>query len=362
MWFVVSTVVPGAAANVRFPNHNLTVGFTDATDSNGSEDYMKVERVYNSTSEFSGIFGFGWGTEQETSLLTKVDGTLQYTAYGGGATTQLTPLSRKTPLAPFTIVGAATQTRMIDSDAELRLFETDTAHPDVQFRQYVSFLKSGVLQPPETSVGELFTGESFGLVRVVRVEEGYQMFKLARPDCAGCPAFEGLFDRRLRLIRAWEHGQHGRFVVYRYDDSSDRLSEMRDYRGNTYSFTYDHYDRVVLITTGSHKTSRYKYDVSGNLIWEKDTDAHVFRYSYDFNHDLTEIVYQDKPPMRMTYPKHDGQLGSLTCSDGRHYTFVDEPGGGDTPTIDVRETRGTSILTTDRITPEGYGIYQYCVD
>jgi YD repeat-containing protein len=137
---------------------------------------------------------------------------------------------------------------------------------------------------------------------------------------------------------------------------------MRDYRGNKYGFAYDRLNHVILITTQDKKTSRYKYDGSGNLIWEKDTDAHVFRYSYDFNHDLTEIVYQDKPPMRMTYPKHDGQLGSLTCSDGRHYTFVDEPGGGDNPTIDVRETKGASLLTSSTITPENYGSYQYCVD
>src|SRR3954471_5566197 len=83
-----------ASANVSLKNGNFFVGYTDIIYPGGFEP--KIERVYNSKTPFSGMFGWGWGNEYEVYLKVLADGSVLVHEYGGGAENRFSPVGFKT--------------------------------------------------------------------------------------------------------------------------------------------------------------------------------------------------------------------------------------------------------------------------
>src|SRR5688572_589373 len=71
-----------ARADVSLRNGNFFVYFRDLSYPGGMEP--KIERVYNSKSDFIGMFGYSWGTQYETRLKVESDGSIVVTEFGGG--------------------------------------------------------------------------------------------------------------------------------------------------------------------------------------------------------------------------------------------------------------------------------------
>ena len=92
---VLSSLVlapPHASALVAIGNGNYFVGFTDLEhDAPLNTFQLKIERTYNSRSQFDGLFGYGWGSDYEAFLLPSADGSVVIQESGGGDKTRFSP-------------------------------------------------------------------------------------------------------------------------------------------------------------------------------------------------------------------------------------------------------------------------------
>ena len=82
---------PTIFAGVNLKNLNFYVSYTDMIIIDGSQD-IDIERTYNSKSIYSGLFGFGWGSDYETYLAFSPDGRIIVHENGGGALTAFNPV------------------------------------------------------------------------------------------------------------------------------------------------------------------------------------------------------------------------------------------------------------------------------
>src|SRR6218665_886045 len=81
-----------ASALVAIGNGNYFIGFTDMEHEAPLNSFqLKIQRTYNSRSQFDGLFGYGWGSDYEAFLLPSADGSVVIQESGGGDKTRFSP-------------------------------------------------------------------------------------------------------------------------------------------------------------------------------------------------------------------------------------------------------------------------------
>jgi len=347
----------GASVTIGIPSLNLYAGWLDVNDAGNGGGLMKMERGYNSTTTFSGLFGYGWGTWEDQSLQMRADGQLQYEAFGGGSKTVLGSARFVDAADPVPeLLGAAHQAQMVGSDAEEQRFRDDMRRNATDaLNQYEAFLKSGMLAPKDVSFDEVFQGHSAGVTwaRVVRVPEGYQLTWIPDFACTGCSGFEGIFNLRGHIVRSWLPNKPQEYVAYTYDDN-DRLKTMQDGHNKRYSFTYDAAGHVARLETSASASIVYTYksypDQSADLISVRYANGNTLQYAYDSNHDLTEIGYPDKTTLRATYVGGAGNVATVVCPDGTKYTF--ERSKDAKPVVTMTAVSPAGVTSAARFDPD----------
>src|SRR5690606_25418387 len=89
---LLTACLPSAHALVAVGNGNYFKSFTDVEHEAPANSFqLKVTRVYNSRSQFDGIFGYGWGSDFEAFLVPSVDGGVVVQESGGGDKTRFSP-------------------------------------------------------------------------------------------------------------------------------------------------------------------------------------------------------------------------------------------------------------------------------
>ena len=311
--------------SVRLSNQDLSVSFVDLAATSEAEDYMRVNLVYNSISTFSHVFGYAWGSDLDTNLVTLPDGRLWYTAYGNGFARVFSQVPDTDPSKMLNqIEGGSIQEGVIGSRDELEAYSKDLSTWYVM-DLYESMRYAGYLVPGETPSGAVFNDYENGPARVVSFPEGYQLIILG--NSAQAP-LEADFDNGGRLVRAWVHNDPQQFVTYRWGaiaikgntlGERDRVLAMTDYRGNIFKFTYDRTNgRVNRIETNRFGDVEYGYDERDNLAWERGASG-LYRFSYDSYHNLTRIDLPRGNPIVFSYASNAGYLRSVQCSDGTIY-------------------------------------------
>ncbi len=360
-----SMTARAGAVTVSMPTLNVYFGQIDVDDSGDSGGLMRIERGYNSTTTFSGLFGYGWGSWQDQNLAMRPDGKIQFTVFGGGSTTVLESTRDEAAPDPMPqLIDAAQQAQMVGSDDENQRYRVMMGKQDTDAQnQYEAFLKTGVLSPPNVELGEMYRGQAVGMTwsRVVRVPEGYQVTKIADPACSACENFAGIFNARGKLLRSWLPGKPHQFVAYEYDDN-DRLVAMQDYDRKRYAFTYDADGHVTKIDAGAQRQAVYTYksypDATADLISSRSVTGRLLQYKYDDNDDLTEVTYTDKRTLRATYPGGDGSVGTLDVPGRDEVRF--ERSSTAKPTVTMTTTSPAGAVTTARFDPDHYKQQTLC--
>ena len=98
-WNLANMMVPllilgpaTASAHVAVGNGNYFVSFTDLEhDTPPNAFQLKVQRTYNSRSQFDGLFGYGWGSDYEAFLIPSADGSVVIQESGSGDRTRFSP-------------------------------------------------------------------------------------------------------------------------------------------------------------------------------------------------------------------------------------------------------------------------------
>ncbi len=277
-------------ANVKLENGNFFVGFTDATAPGGLE--MAVERVYNSKTDFRGMFGSGWGTTDEAFITIRDDGSVIVHEYGGGAENVFEPTaSNRRPLPDIEdqIMAAAERSGMF---ADQRAKDAYRATLDEHHAEEWTKLQSaGLLPVPHLPPGASFVSGRFSHQTVTRTADGY----VRRLDDGKVETFD--LDGHMRKLA----DANGNFITFAYD-ARGRLSTMTDNFGHIFTFVINDAGLVTRLTDWRGKTATYDYRGT-DLVRSTDVDGNTFRYQYDAarRHNMTQIAYGDGTTREIAY-------------------------------------------------------------
>jgi YD repeat-containing protein len=317
-----------ATAGVTLRNGNFYMSYTDLVAPGGFE--MKIARVYNSKTDFAGIFGSGWGFEYEAYLRVQDDGSVVVHEYGGGADNHFTPITTKPrPLDAIydELTAAAEKLGQFSSAAEKDAYRAWVVdHHETEFER---FRNLGLVKTEHLGIGQAFRSGRFGNQVLSRVPEGYQRaFDTGR--------FEE-YDLSGHLVRVWDANHN--FVALHYD-AKGHLTNMEDSGGNRFVFAFNNQGYVKSIAWGS-RIARYEYKGS-ELVKSTDVDGHTFRFSYDAEnrHNMTGIHYADGTDLKVTYyPLAEYEnVKELKDRDGTLYAYQYDRSIKDRYAVTVTET------------------------
>ena len=311
-------VLPVAEARVTLKNGNFFRGYTDIGYKMGAEP--KVERVYNSKTNFKGIFGPGWGNEYEVRLTVSADGSVVVQEYGGGADNRFTQGTAK----PAEIEEAvkkisehkkfANQKAMDEFKAKLRT--------DAIFRneEWQSLVNAGKMQARAVPVGTKLVSNKFTYQVLTRLKDGYQRsFDTGKVE---------KFDEKGRLTRVSD--KNGNYIDITYSEDG-KMERLVDNMNRKMFFSYNSRGLLEKVEGEDCAKASYKYDSMGRLSESKDAEGNVYKYKYssDGYNNLTEIAYSDGTTIQVAYYGRDKYQGvkSLKERDGtlNEYDYVLDP-------------------------------------
>jgi len=283
----IALLAAPAGANVSLKNGNFFVGYTDAVAPGGLE--MKVERVYNSKTDYRGLFGNGWGFEYGVFVTVRDDGAIVVHEYGGGADNVFAPAVPLRSLSDIEdqIMAAADKTGRFSSDSEREAYRKtlDEHHAD----EWTKLQAAGVLSAPHLPVGTTYQSRHFSLQSITRTEAGY----VRRVDSGRTETYD--LDGHLRMVSDANNNS----VTFAFDDRG-YLKSMTDNFGHAFLITVNDAGLITKLVDWRGKVATYGYRGT-DLVRSTDTEGNTFRYAYDQRFNLLSIGYSDKTSMQIAY-------------------------------------------------------------
>lgn len=318
-----------ARADVSLRNGNFFVSLRDISYPGGIEP--RIERVYNSKSDFHGMFGYSWGTEYETRLAFDSDGSLLLTEYGGGANIRFVPKgysAQDVEEGVKAVSGAAQKAGIISSTRGLEEYRK-RLRENAEFRskQYAIFVNKGILQRKVIPENSQFTSTDYQYQYLTRIKGGY-----TRVLEAGAIQ---KFNDSGRLVQLMDRNRN--FVNFSYD-SNGRLVQMIDNQNRKMIFTYNQFGLVEKISGESGKRADFKYSKEGFLVYSRDDSGveNTFKYTSDHYRNLSEVGHPndrnakgEPKKMIVTYygPEKNSSVKSVVNLDGTLNEYEYELGG-----------------------------------
>ncbi len=311
----LSVTAAHARADVSLRNGNFFITLRDISYPGGLEP--RIERVYNSKSDYMGMFGYSWGTKYEVNLIQDSDGSLVITEFGGGATVRFVPKNLTAGAGIPEILEAAKKAGMISGSKSIEDFRKRLTE-DYAFRakNYGALMNKGLLPRNTVAEGTQFTSRQFQYQYVTKVKGGYTRVME-----------EGTvqkFNEAGKLVQLMDRNKN--FINLSYDKAG-HLVQLVDNQNRKMNFSYNVHGHVESIKGESGKHADFKYNKEGFLVYSRD-DAGVentFKYTTDEFRNITEIGFpgqkNDKgrpKQMVITYYGRDkkSSVKSVTNPDG----------------------------------------------
>jgi YD repeat-containing protein len=338
-----------ARADVSLRNGNFYVSFRDISYPGAMEP--KIERVYNSKSDFTGMFGYSWGTEYETRLGNDPDGSIVVTEFGGGADNRFVAKDYKAAdleSGVNQLTEAAKKAGLVSSAKQVQDYKAKLSSDfDYRSKQYNMFVGKGLLPRKQAKDGTQFTSTRYLYQYITKVKGGYVRI------------MEGgniqKFNEAGKLVQVMDRNKN--FINFGYDKNG-HLVQLIDNQNRKMSITYNAQNLVEKITGESGKYAAYKYNAERLMTYSRDSDGveNTFKYTADNYRNLSEIGYpQDKDakgqPKRMAIAYYGADKGmnvkSVTNMDGtiNEYEYFKDPKNADYYGVRVllKEANGTRL-------------------
>lgn len=310
---LLSLLNPRAEALVSVGNGNYFIGFTDLEHESPSNTFqLKVQRTYNSRSQFDGIFGYGWGSDYEAYLLPSADGSVVIQENGGGEKTRFSPKEfSKADLEKQVdkLLEAHTKKNKITVSKSKEL--KDRLLVDADERDELS-RDLGIF--PEFPAGtKLFNSQRGDKQTLTSIKGGYvreyadgkqELFnvKVDVADQGVDPSRRRILKGVFKVSRLLDPIRKAQ-IFYEYDQSG-KLTSVSDKKSQTLRFRYNALGKVseIVDTKGSKATYEFcdtgsgvfnaaKKCGKGDLVRSKDTSGASYSYQYDSSHNITRIGY-----------------------------------------------------------------------
>lgn len=296
-------------AGVNLKNGNFYINYTDVIVPGGGND-LEVVRTYNSKSTEKGWFGYGWGSDYETKLDIAADGSIVIFENGSGARTRFTP---KTPInaeaSANEIIKAMGKKVSISEEVakNLRVRLVNDAELRMAYGKKFS-VKTTI------SSGSTLYSSLRGKQRIVKLENGFQRFFDENKS--------QFFDEEGKLLKIQD--KNGQVIDLNYD--GNKLVSIKDNQAKQLFFEWYNNGRVKSISPGGDKKSNYTFE-NDNLISSVDMAGNTYKYSYDGNHNMREISYEDGKKMTIAYSSKDQFAEKIVDKNGEEtkYRYENNP-------------------------------------
>lgn len=303
---------PPAQAVVDMKNANYADSWLDLSVSGTGFD-LKVQRYYNSRSNFNGMFGFGWCSDFETALTKTPEGNLKYQECGAGQELVYTKGkgdSKEVEETVSQIIDYVKRTNRTATTAYIdRLRGQLLNSPDARVR----WAKQASLPTPSIKKGTVYSADSLEVEQIVWNGEHY-----VRSVADGTTQ---KFDANGRLVVVGDKNAN----LIKLDWKGDLLKDVIDNNGRKLSFQHAN-KRVTGVLGPSGLKVEYKYD-GEDLISVKNMWKNTYNFKYE-NHNLTRINFPDGTFKSLSYDhKRDLVLsftdrvekGSASCTETYKY-------------------------------------------
>ncbi len=284
------TSIGSVHARVTLKNGNFFRAYTDIGYKLGAEP--KIERVYNSKTNYEGIFGWGWGNEYEVRVVPAPDGSVVVQEYGGGADNRFTS-EKVTKSSVDEAVAKISSLKKFSNPKALAEYQ-EKLRGDAIFRndEWQGLVNAGKLKTREIPVGSRLVSNKFAYQVVTRIKDGYERsFDTGKVE---------KFDEQGRLVRTSD--KNGNFVALSYLKDG-KIEKLVDNLNRKMFFTFNNQGRLAKVQGEDGLEASYKYNSKGELEESRDAEGNVYRYKYtsDGYHNLIEVAYSDKTKLEVSY-------------------------------------------------------------
>jgi YD repeat-containing protein len=362
------------AGSVALANGNYYSAYTDIefpTNSNG--ETPKLGRVYNSRSQFRGMFGYGWGNDFDTYLIPSADGSVVVQESGGGAKTRFGApglSSQELAILVRVIVDAkeaGSSDRLFDREAYRSRLMNNADFRDEEARQLdkTRELPVGVILYSSTSAKQTITRLPNGYVRDNgRGSKEYYEQKSSAYDSGVDISSMRRINGVYRVTRVRDD-VFKRDTAFAYDTPTGRLVKVTFWNGSWLQFEYDALGVVTMATSSRGETSTYRYCQSvkyapkqrcqqADLVWGTDSSGTPYEFAYDEQHNLIEHGRVGEAKEAIEYWRTGNQgAKKLTTENGdvREYDYWVDPADPNshfrTTILATNPSGGTSRSTYD---------------
>lgn len=301
-----------AFALVDMKNANYSNTWIDM-DVPGSGYDLKIIRTYNSRSLFNGMFGFGWCSDFETSMMVNAEGNIKVTECGGGLEVTFSAREVNRGDVDRTINLIVTKmkaekkvglTEASIANLKKQLLEDDNARADYA-RQY------GITVPVKEGTKFYANGKE---VEHFVFNKTYYTRNL--PDGSA-----QRFNINGDLTHIYD--KNGNFLKFEYDKGT--LVKVEDNSGRKLNFKYYANKKVKSISGPGGLMAEYKFANLDDLSSVKNAWLKTYTYEYDDLHNLVKASWPDKTFIAIKYDKKNDWVTSFTdrdkCVESYKYDF-----------------------------------------
>ncbi len=345
---------PDARALVATGNGNYFISFSDLEhEAPLSAFQLKMQRSYNSRSQFRGAHGYGWGSGQEAYGLPSGDGSFVIQENGGGDKTRFSPQEfskaeltkqvdrlvetwAKQEKAPSSKLQEKRAELMADADARDNLSRSLGIFPDLPIgtklystqrgdKQVVSVIKGGFVREYGDGKQELFnvkvdvTDQDIDGRRRRVLKGVLKVSRLVDPVRKAQVFYE--YDKKGRLTLITDKKTQVLRLRYTDDSETAMVAEVTDAKGRRATYKY--------CETGGVAYHSGKKCGAGDLVESRDAIGGVYTYQYDALHNLTRLGFpkNGKPNQEFEeiayWPVQSEGRGGVRSVKNRNGTLVE---------------------------------------
>lgn len=291
--FILIISYSQAHSMVNMRNGSYTEKWVDYIDPEVGID-IQIERFYSSRSLFEGLFGFGWCSQFETKLVITSDGIVNLVECGGGLEITYYPKSFEVHSPDETI-----EKIVNDFKANNKATSSDIANLRTQLRSNTKMRfelakKLHLIDKKKVTMKKnTFYSKSKGFEKITFDGRFYERKK-----------FDGsreVFNEEGQLVKIADPS--GQYLQITYRGKNIRF--IKDNSGSRQLTFHHEKGRLSKITNGKGLSSHYTFD-GDNLIEVTNMWSKTYKFSYDADHNMTQVTFPDKPQttMQMTYEKN----------------------------------------------------------
>lgn len=302
-----------ALAVVDMRNANFAHTWVDLEVPGAGYD-LKVNRTYNSRSLFSGIFGYGWCSEFETTIAFTAEGNIKLTECGAGQEIYFTPreFGRKDVDKTIAKIIEKVKAAKKPSEKELQSLARDMVFDhDLRSKFAVAYKVA------------------------VPVKEGTKFFANGK-EVENIAFANGIYTRYMADGSYQRFSKEGRLTHYydkngnflKLDYDKDLLVQVIDNNGKRLSLKYSPNKKIRSIVGPNNMEATYKFSNNDDLSSVKNAWNNTYNYEYDDLHNLTKATFPDNTFIALTYDKKNDWVTSFTdrdkCLESYTYEFSEK--------------------------------------